>query len=229
MKQPKNTELEEAVSTEEKIKKAARRLFTQKGFDAVRTRDIAEEAGINLALLNYYFRSKQKLFNIIMTENLHQFAQGIGSVLSNEEMNIQERLNTLVEVYIDTLTKYPDLPLFVLTEMRREPEQFSTAFMKEVGLARTLFFKSVQQELQSSAMKDLHIAHFIANLIGLTIFPFIAAPMLKKVVGIDDAKFLELMQERKKLIPQWLNLTLKGNHEAPIISGAAIRQAKKKS
>ena len=202
MKEPKTKDPEEIVSTEEKIKTAARRLFTQKGFDAVRTRDIADDAGINLALLNYYFRSKQKLFNIIMTENLHQFAQGVGSVLGNEDMTMQERLSTLVEVYIDTLTKYPDLPLFMLTEMRREPEQFSNAFMKEVGLARSLFLKSVHQELQSSSMKDLHIAHFIANLIGLIIFPFIAAPMLKKVVGIDDAKFIELMQERKKLNPQ---------------------------
>jgi AcrR family transcriptional regulator len=228
MKEPKTKDLEERVSTEEKIKTTARRLFTQKGFDAVRTRDIAEEAGINLALLNYYFRSKQKLFNIIMTENLQQFAQGISSVLNNENMTIQERLGTLVEAYIDTLTKYPDLPLFVLTEMRRQPEQFANSFSKEISLSRSIFFKQAQKELQSSAMKDLHFMHFIANLIGLTIFPFIAAPMLKKVVGIDDGKFMELMQERKKLIPQWLNLIMKGNAKEATILPSPVRHPKKK-
>ena len=229
MKTPKTKDPEEVISTEEKIKSAAQKLFTQKGFDAVRTRDIAKEAGINLALLNYYFRSKEKLFNIIMMENLQQFAHGIGSVLNNEAMTIQERLSKLVEVYIETLTRYPDLPLFVLTEMRRDPEQFSSAFSKEIGLSRSMFFKSVQKELQSSAMKDLHIAHFIANLIGLTIFPFIAAPMLKKVVGIDNKKFAELMQERKKLIPQWLTLIMKGNSDGDTILSAPVRQPKKKA
>ena len=63
-------------STEQKIKEAARKLFTEKGFDAVKTRDIAEEAGLNLALLNYYFRSKEKLFEIIMLENLGHFSRG---------------------------------------------------------------------------------------------------------------------------------------------------------
>jgi len=84
--------IKEDVSTEEKIKQAARRLFTEKGFDAVKTRDIAEEAGINLALLNYYFRTKENLFDIIMVENFDQFAQQLIPILGNENLSLDEIL-----------------------------------------------------------------------------------------------------------------------------------------
>src|ERR1700736_6685770 len=85
------------TTTEEKIKEAARKLFTQKGFAATRTRDIAEEAGINLALLNYYFRSKQKLFDLIMMENFRQFLQGVTVHFRDEHMTMVERVERIVE------------------------------------------------------------------------------------------------------------------------------------
>src|SRR3954468_17682023 len=92
------------VSTEEKIKAAAKKLFTQKGFAATRTRDIAEEAGINLALLNYYFRSKQKLYDIILLENFRQFIQGISTNVYDDKAGIAEKIEGIVVAYIDFLT-----------------------------------------------------------------------------------------------------------------------------
>src|SRR5215467_3762775 len=92
------------ISTEEKIKHAARKLFTQKGYAGVRTRDIAAEAGINLALLNYYFRSKEKLFDIIMMENFKQFLQGIAMNIFDEKLSFEEKIEKLVIAYIDMLT-----------------------------------------------------------------------------------------------------------------------------
>src|SRR5580692_8678927 len=94
-------------STEERIKEAARKLFTKNGFAATRTRDIAEEAGINLALLNYYFRSKQKLFDLVMMENFQRFLQGITVNFMDEHMPIAERVQRIVSAYIDFLTEFP--------------------------------------------------------------------------------------------------------------------------
>src|SRR3990170_3876838 len=90
-------------STEEKIKEAARIIFTQKGFAATRTRDIAEAAGLNLALLNYYFRSKEKLFDIIMMESLQYFMKGIGEIVTNEESSLEDKVSGIVSHYIDML------------------------------------------------------------------------------------------------------------------------------
>ena len=192
------------MSTEEKIKEAARRLFTQKGYAAVKTRDIADEAGINLALLNYYFRSKEKLFNMIMAESLQQFILGIASILKDETVAREEKMEKIVSYYIDMLTQYPDLPLFILSEMRRQPQQLASKFDPVIGSARANILKEVQNEIKEGKIADLHIVHFIANFIGLVVFPFVASPMLQRVAQVNDKQFKELMQERKKLIPLWI-------------------------
>ena len=80
------------TSTEERIKQAARKVFHQKGYAATRTRDIAEEANINHAMLNYYFRSKEKLFEIVMMETMTQFFKGVGSILNDENTSLEEKI-----------------------------------------------------------------------------------------------------------------------------------------
>ena len=131
-------------SAEQKIKEAARKLFTQKGFAATRTRDIAEEAGINLALLNYYFRSKQKLFDIIMMENFRQFIGGMSANFQDESLTMEERIGKVVNAYIDFLTEFPDLPLFILNEIRGNPSKLVAKINEEVGPARSQFFKQLK-------------------------------------------------------------------------------------
>ncbi|HTI92360.1 MAG TPA: TetR family transcriptional regulator [Puia sp.] len=195
-------------STEEKIKEAARKLFTQKGFSATRTRDIAEEAGINLALLNYYFRSKQKLFDIIMMENFRQFIQGISFNFLEQNSTLDQKITKVVSMYIDFLTHNPDLPLFILNELRNNPEQLATNIGDEVGSSRTKFFGQLKLAAEEGKIGDLNPTHLMANLIGLTVFPFVARPILQKVAGIDDNQFNDLMQQRKQLIPLWIKTML---------------------
>jgi AcrR family transcriptional regulator len=191
------------TTTEEKIKEAARKLFTQKGFAATRTRDIAEEAGINLALLNYYFRSKQKLFDLVMMENFRQFLQGIKVNFLDEHMTIAERVEQIVPAYIDFLTSFPDLPLFILNEIRGNPSKIVARIKEEVGMERGRFFKQIK-DANKAGESALEPFHFVANLIGLTIFPFVGRPLLQRVTGVSDEQFNAFMQERKKLVTAWL-------------------------
>src|SRR5579872_5163946 len=88
-----------AESTEEKIMQAAKKLFTQNGFAATRTRDIAKEAGINLALLNYYFRSKEKLFDIVMIGNFRQFIRGVSIHLLDDAATMEQKIQRIVTAY----------------------------------------------------------------------------------------------------------------------------------
>jgi len=195
------------TSTEERIKEAARKLFTQKGFAATRTRDIAEEAGLNLALLNYYFRSKQKLFDLIMMENFRQFIQGISVNLLDDNLTIEQRVDRMVTAYIDFLTKFPDLPLFVLNEIKGNPSKLATTIRDEIAPARSRFFQQLQAAYRSGKIA-LDPFHFVANLVGLTIFPFVARPLLQRVINVDDDQFAAYMQQRKKLVPQWIMMML---------------------
>src|SRR5580693_2399019 len=103
------------ATTEEKIKAAARKIFTQKGYAATRTRDIAEEAGINLALLNYYFRSKERLFELVMKENIQLFIGNLVEDLDNTpDRPFIEQLEYICSSYVDMLLENPNLPFFIM-------------------------------------------------------------------------------------------------------------------
>lgn len=193
------------LSTEEKIISAARKLFTQKGYDATKTRDIANEAGINLALLNYYFRSKEKLFEMIMEENMGQFMMVISHIVNNESTTREEKTEQLVSNYIDMLTRVPDMPLFVLTHMKNNPSQVKIR-QRFLG---SHFMKQIQEEIKKGEIAPMNPVNIMMNIVGLTIFPFIGRPMIQNNNGITQEQFNALMQERKKLIPKWIEAILK--------------------
>jgi len=193
------------IPTETKIKEAARKLFTQKGFAATRTRDIAEEAGINLALLNYYFRSKQKLFDIIMFENFQKFMHGISVNVMNDQSTLQEKIETVVTSYIDFLTQNPHLPLFILNELKNGPSQIAEKMNKEIQPLRSQLFQRLQHAAKEGKVQALHPFHFITNLVALAVFPFISKPILQRITQVTDEQFNAFMQERKMLVPLWIN------------------------
>jgi AcrR family transcriptional regulator len=195
-------------SAEEKIKAAAKKLFTQKGFAATRTRDIAEEAGINLALLNYYFRSKQKLYDIILLENFRQFIQGISIDVFDEKAGIGEKIEKIVVAYIDFLTRNPDLPLFILNEIRGNPSRIAMQINEDVSPMRSHLLRQLQDAAKEGRIRPVEPFHFMANLVGLTVFPFVGKPILQRVTGTNEEQFLAFMQERKKLVPIWLKSML---------------------
>ena len=204
----KKKEIEKDVSTEAKIKAAAKKLFTQNGFEATRTRDIAEESGINLALLNYYFRSKQKLFEIVMRENVVLFMGGIvESINNNMHLSFEEKVEILIDRYIDMLIANPDLPFFILSVSRTEEfksDDSDDPIMKSIKQMRTSFMMAIMEDIQSGKIKPVHPLHIISNMMSLIVFPFAASALLKSRTGISDKEFENLMIERKKLIPVWI-------------------------
>jgi AcrR family transcriptional regulator len=191
-------------STEEKIKNAARIIFHKKGYAATRTRDIAEEAGINLALLNYYFRSKEKLFDIIMLESLHDFRQHIIVALNDEKTSLESKIETLVSNYIDLLINQPDIPLFILSEIRNNPQALISKMNQKEIISKSYFIKQFQQAVQEGKIAPINPLHYIMNLIGMIVFPFVGRPILSHVGQLKQDDFNNLMEQRKKLIPKWL-------------------------
>ena len=202
MSKVKETEVKDA-STEEKIKNAARTVFQKKGFAATRTRDIADEAGLNLALLNYYFRTKEKLFEIVMTETLSGFVQVLVSIFNDEDTSFEKKIEILANNYIDFVIEFPDVPIFIFSELRNNPEElFKTIPVKQM-LTNSVFVRQFQEKVKAGEIKTPNLLHFIMNLMGLIIFPIIGQPFLSAVGGLNDNQFHKLMQERKKLIPVW--------------------------
>ncbi|MCB9250917.1 MAG: TetR/AcrR family transcriptional regulator [Flavobacteriales bacterium] len=198
-------------STEEKIKQAARELFQTKGFSATRSRDIATKAGINLALLNYYFRSKEKLFNIIILETMQEFFLHLSEMLNDGSSSFEEKINKIVANYIELLTNNPDIPIFILSEIRQNPEELLSKFKMKEALMRSNFMFQLKEGIERKEYIPINPLHFIMNLLGMLIFPFIASPMLKKIGELNKEEFLKLMNERKNSIPVWILNSIKTN------------------
>ena len=192
------------ISTEERIKAAARKVFHQKGFAGTRTRDIAEEAGINHAMLNYYFRSKEKLFGIVMMETMAQFFKGVNLMLNDESTSLDEKIDLIVSNYVDLLLKEPELPTFILNEVRPNPQAFVEQNPIKEALTHSVLTRQYAEAVARGEITEPNLMQAILNVIGLVIFPFIAKPILTSIVNIPEEQYKALMLQRKTLIPQWI-------------------------
>jgi len=191
------------LSTEEKIKEAARKVFQQKGYAATRTRDIAEEAGLNLALLNYYFRSKEKLFELVMAEKIQKLFSVVAVIMNDTENALEHKVELIVTNYVDMLLEHPDLPIFVLSEIRNHPHRFPGAVPMGELMRNSRFVAQLREE-----RPDLHPMQLIFSILGMTVFPFIAGPVFEATGVIDKPVFNRMMEARKKLIPVWVKAIL---------------------
>ena len=196
------------TNTETKIKAAARAVFHKKGFAGTRTRDIAEKAKLNLALITYYFRSKEKLFQLIMVETLTEFNQAMGEVFNNETTTLETKIQLISEKYIDLIIAEPEMPIFIMNEIRSHGAEILEKLPANTIL-QSSFIKQYQQAVKDKIIMEPNPLHFLMNITGLIVFPFINSPILKKVGKLNDRQFNKLMQERKKLIPIWLKAMLK--------------------
>ncbi|WP_210520297.1 TetR/AcrR family transcriptional regulator [Hymenobacter terricola] len=206
MKKPTAAALD--ISTEERIKEAARKMFLQKGYAATRVRDIAQEAGINIALLNYYFRSKEKLFDLVMLEKLQQFAGELRHIMQEETTSLLEKVARFADFYIDLLLAQPELPLFIFSELRANPEKLASTIGVKKVVQESRFAEQLRAELAANH-NPANPLQLVMSLMGLAVFPFVARPLLQVIGGLEDAMFAAMMQERKRLLPQWFGAMLK--------------------
>jgi AcrR family transcriptional regulator len=198
-------EIEKNASTEEKIKNAAKRVFTKKGYAATRTRDIAEESGINLALINYYFRSKEKLFDIIIMEQLQLFIHSVMGIVNDPATTLQEKIKNLISHYIDMLIRNPYIPLFILSEINADPQRLIAKIGFDKINHEQLYLVKQWKEFAKAKKLKVNPIHIMINVLSMTIFPFVSSPLLRNRTGISMEEFNRLMEERKTLIPIWVN------------------------
>ena len=196
------------MNSEERIKAAARKVFHQKGYAGTRTRDIAEEAVINHAMVNYYFRSKEKLFGIVMLETMTFFFKGVSTILNNENTSLEEKIEQVVANYIDLLLEEPELPTFMFNEVRTNPEPFVANTPILQALEHSVLALQYAEAVAQGRITEPNLIHTVLNVISLVIFPFIAQPIFTALSRTDKEAYKALMLERKKLIPQWIKAML---------------------
>jgi len=192
------------TETEERIIASAEKLFYQKGKAGTSMQDIADDAGINRTLLNYYFRSKDQLFEAVFRKAMESFVPDLAAML-NADYSFAEYVPALVEKVIDTMLENPQIPIFVLQELSSNPERMPQ-IIKEMGIDPTKAMEKMRGEGVVSPIPGMNSRQLILNLISLCIFPFAAKPVVMDILYKgDNEAYIEAMKERKELIPHIIN------------------------
>lgn len=190
-------------NTEEKILDAAQTVFIKKGMDGARMQEIASEAGINKALLHYYFRSKQKLFEAIFKQVFKQIFPDIKAFI-HSEFPIEKKLEFFIEKYIDLLMKNPFLPSFILKEIHRDPE-FLASVIKGQGINSQDLLTMFENEMEAGNIRKMDPRELMINILGLSIFPFAAKPLMQIVFFDNDKKaYNQFLKQRKVTVKQFV-------------------------
>jgi AcrR family transcriptional regulator len=192
------------TSTEEKILAAAKKVFIAKGMYGARMQDIADEAGINKALVHYYFRSKEKLFEVIFMEAAQKLFPKINSIFESD-IPLFQKIENFTEEYIEIISCNPYLPLFVLNELSREPEIFIKKIWGKHHFPKPQkFLDQIEREINKGAIKRISPLHLLINLISLLVFPFVAKPMIEFTLDLDEMQFKNVMEQRKKEVAKFI-------------------------
>ncbi len=190
-------------STKEKIVQAAKQIFIRKGMDGARMQEIADEAGINKAMLHYYFHSKDQLFDEVFYGILSQLIPGLIAIFKGDEP-FPDKIEAIVTEYDTYMSRNPFLPQFVFREINRDPEQLSK-FMSDQGLNFELVEVMINREVSSGHIRPITFPHLFANIIGMIVMPYIGRPLFqRKLFKNDPVKYDQFLQERKFVITQFV-------------------------
>ena len=190
-------------NTEEKILNAAHTVFVKKGMDGARMQEIANEAGINKALLHYYFRTKEKLFEAIFKSVFRQILPNLMEMVY-AEVPFEEKLEIFIDKYISLLLKNPFVPTFILKEMNRDPD-FLASVLKNNGLQPQKIFDMFEKEMEAGKIRKMDPRDLLVNTLGLCIFPIAAKPLLTIMLFDGDKKaYNNFLENRKTTIKEFI-------------------------
>jgi len=190
-------------STEEKILEAAKNVFIAKGMDGARMQEIADEAGINKALLHYYFRSKERLFEAIFGEIIKYAFPKITSIINSDEP-IVNKIGQIVDAYIALLIKHPFIPAFILKEINRDPSGLFKLIAK-YGIKTNYVWDKLVEAMDRGEIVRMDPRHLVVNIVSMCVFPFAARPVLNYLIFREDKEALELFYtERAAVIKQFV-------------------------
>jgi TetR/AcrR family transcriptional regulator len=197
-----------STDTQNKIIKAARKIFIKNGMSGTRMQHIADEAKINKSLLHYYFRSKEKLFDAVFKYALFKFIPKIGSVL-NSEKPLFEKIELLTEQYMTVLMKNQFIPMFVLHEINTNPKKLYE-LLKQAGISPDKYVEQIEHDKRKGVITDINPEQLVINILSLCVFPVAARPLLQRIFFENDSnKYRQFLESRKREVPKFVINSIK--------------------
>ncbi|OQY38032.1 MAG: hypothetical protein B6226_04200, partial [Candidatus Cloacimonetes bacterium 4572_65] len=186
--------------TEDVILQIAKKVFQEKGFSGARTQEIADKAKINKALVHYYFRTKEKLFEKVFMMSLEKIFKNLSGSL-NSDLPLMEKIEVFVDKYIDFIEENNNLFIFVLSEAKRNKnfaEKFAQVPLKQLELMG--LFEQIEEEIKKGNIREVVPVQFFINLISMCIFPYLASPIIDELYRNLGQDVGQLFLNRKKNI-----------------------------
>ncbi|MET0760649.1 MAG: TetR/AcrR family transcriptional regulator [Flavobacterium sp.] len=196
------------MTTEEKIFNAARIIFQKKGFAGARMQEIADEAGINKAMLHYCFKNKQSLFEAVFMNAFGQLAPQINEIFNSQD-TVFDKIKKFTHSYISFVIHNPYLPQFIIQEMNNNPEFVMTFLKNENRPNPTLLISQIEKEIAEGIIKPIKPKQLLLDIFSMTIFPFAAQMMMKGILQISETEYNEMMEERKTTIAEQIINSIK--------------------
>ena len=189
----------EEAQTEKLIKEKAKILFFQKGFLNATTQEIADEAGVNRALIHYYFRSRELMLEALLDETLQEKRDRVRSVLTSD-LPFREKIANYIDTIVDYGLKYPYLDNFIISETARRPEKVKLFCAKDRFRSSDLIREALEQEIKKGKIAPISAEHFMVNLISLCNYPLLAKSVIQTIHGLTDTAYRKFLLERKHII-----------------------------
>lgn len=195
-------------STEQKIFEAAHEIFTQKGMDGAKMQEIADRAGINKALLHYYYRTKEKLYESVARAIIGKAIPAIRQIIESE-LPLEEKIKQFIETYIGIISRNPFIPLFILSEINKHPERFIDTIVPKDLPKPEVFFRQVEAEIAAGRIRPIKPQHLIVNVISMCVFPFVGKPMMRILLGMSSGEMRVFLEERKEQVTSFVLAALR--------------------
>lgn len=180
--------MQDVLTTEDKILKAAREVFITKGFEGTRLKDIAEYGGINRGLIEYYYRNKQCLFDSVFEHAFLTYMPKVVDTLMSVD-SYENKINKIIDGYFEILSETPYLVDFFFTEIKRNPERFAKNLI-EKGCDFSILDTYLSREVAAGNIKPISAGHLMCNILSLVIMPFTTAPLIRILMEMDEDTFL---------------------------------------
>ena len=195
--------------TEEKIFEAATDVFVDKGMDGARMQDIAIHAGINKALLHYYFRTKDQLFNAVFEMIARKILKKFAPVF-DENLSLEAKIRFFFKEHITFLQENPKLPGFILNEVNRNPNRIKK-LLKNIDFDKLWqeLYKQHKNELENYNITEASMPQLMISIAAISVFPFAARGIIEGILdklGIDFNKYIE---ERKEYAAEFVIRAIK--------------------
>ncbi len=193
-------EVKNNPSMESIILETAEKLFLEKGFAMTSTTEIAKESGCNQALVHYYFRTKDNLFNTIFEQKFKTFFQKIFDMKDMEEMKFTDKLKFIIESHFDLLKNNPKMPSLILNELSRKPEQISIIKDKLQSIPEKLFAllnDELQAEIAKGKIREISLIDLIVTMVTMNVAMFIMMPIVENIFLLNENQKEFMLQHRR--------------------------------